>query len=90
MHSNISQSSTAGQELLTYLLVPEVKLQPATRIEPVVGPRLSSLSLPTDPTDEQVAIVSLSASVGKIKKIETVADGAPNRIIGVNTLYTQV
>src|SRR5207245_413584 len=49
--------------LLANFLVTEIQLNPIARVEPVVCPSLGTLSLPTDPTSQQIRVVRISIQI---------------------------
>src|SRR6266436_513417 len=47
--ARVGQRTSTGNELLTYLLVPEIELNSVARAEPIIGPRLSALPAAAHP-----------------------------------------
>src|SRR5258708_5876888 len=88
--SCIGQGSPARNKLLADLLMPKIELQTVARSKPIVCPGLGTLPFAADPTTNYISIVSIPTSPSTIKIIEAVTESAPERVIGVNTLCSQI
>lgn len=63
---NITQCASAGDECLADLLMPVAKLNFVPGSQPIAGPGLRTLTLPANPASDQVAVVSVSASISGV------------------------
>src|SRR5579863_9977523 len=89
-YSDIGQRSSTGQKFLADFLVSEIELQTIAWGEPIICPRLSSLSFSANPTSDQISIVCITASPCKIEIVKAVPDIPSYGVVCVNSFCTQI
>jgi hypothetical protein len=68
----------------------EIKLDTILGSQPIVGPYLRTLTLPADPTADEVSLDRVATYISIVPIEKSVTYGAADRQIRVDALHTQI